>query len=376
MYEEGTAAEAAQSFAYEIRESSAVIWRCFSHDTRAEIPAQIDGYPVTELAPYAFSAHMEERELDRRVKDGTVRLYVPEAFQRGAGMGTALAGPALCGEQLEEIVLPKTVYRVGRYCFYDCGSLRQIEFYGRLTDWGSGVFTRCHRIGRLRVYADENGKSYLKDVLDELPETLQVEYFLPGNTNGTVPGLAAPQSDGAGRHGSGDADGTGQPYHKAALVFPGFYEEGVENTPARILETHVHGSGISYRNCFQGRKFDFAQYDTLFPQAVAWESSEVLARLATGRLQHPLGLGQKAKQQYETYVREHASELGMWMLEKRDLQGVRWLVELMADCADREQLLKKMTEQAARLHYTEAVSYLMNCRSGSSRRTKRKRLEL
>lgn len=60
----------------------------------------------------------------------------------------------------------------------------------------------------------------------------------------------------------------------ARLMFPEFYEEGVENTPARILETHVHGSGILYRNCFQGRKIDFYQYDNAFPHAMAQESGE------------------------------------------------------------------------------------------------------
>lgn len=37
---------------------------------------------------------------------------------------------------------------------------------------------------------------------------------------------------------------------EARLVFPEFFEEAVENTPARILETHTHGSGMWYRNCF------------------------------------------------------------------------------------------------------------------------------
>lgn len=52
--------EPAQSFAYEIKKDSAVIRRCFSLDTKAEIPKQLDGYPVTEIAPYAFSAHLDE----------------------------------------------------------------------------------------------------------------------------------------------------------------------------------------------------------------------------------------------------------------------------------------------------------------------------
>ena len=44
----------------------------------------------------------------------------------------------------------------------------------------------------------------------------------------------------------------------ASLVFPEFYVEGVENTPARILEERIHGTGMKYRNCFKGKVFDFS----------------------------------------------------------------------------------------------------------------------
>ena len=52
--------EEIQAFAYERKGNSAVIRRCFSRDTKATVPGMIDGLPVTELAPYAFSAHMDQ----------------------------------------------------------------------------------------------------------------------------------------------------------------------------------------------------------------------------------------------------------------------------------------------------------------------------
>ena len=58
---------------------------------------------------------------------------------------------------------------------------------------------------------------------------------------------------------------------EAMLWFPEYYEEGVENTPARILENHVHGSGIRYRNSFVHKRLHVLEYDKLFPYAVAWE---------------------------------------------------------------------------------------------------------
>ena len=44
--------------AYEIKKEEAVIWRCYDYGSEAELPEQIEGCPVTELAPYVFSAHM------------------------------------------------------------------------------------------------------------------------------------------------------------------------------------------------------------------------------------------------------------------------------------------------------------------------------
>ena len=42
-------------------------------------------------------------------------------------------------------------------------------------------------------------------------------------------------------------------YHgkqEARLVFPEFFEESVENTPARIIMREMHGCGHRYRYCF------------------------------------------------------------------------------------------------------------------------------
>ena len=328
------AALTAQSFAYEIRENSAVILRCFSRDGKAEIPEQIGGYPVVELGAYAFSAHFGEAQLEERLRDGKARLCIPETIQ-GA------IPSALCGERLEEIVLPRTLRKVGRYCFYNCENLRRIEFHGGLEDWGSGAFTGCHRVRGLCVYADADGRSHLKDVLDELREELEVEYFISDTE-------AEQAEEGCRKR------------IPVRLIFPEYYEEGVENTPARILENHVHGSGILYRNCFQSRLFDFAQYDALFAYAKAWESGEVVSRMALNRLRFSYALGQKAKLQYIEYLTEHAEETGNWLLRQRDLDGVRMLLEIMRERNARTDAVEqKFLEYALRIQYTEAVSCLM-----------------
>lgn len=344
--------EAGQIFAYEIKGNSAVIWRCFSRDTKADIPEQVEGYPVAEIAPYAFSAHMGGDEIRSGLDSGRLRMYVPELF-RGKLPGDF---PELCGERLEEVMLPPSVRRVGRYCFYNCGHLHGITFYGGLSDWGSGVFTGCHQVKRLRVYTDTEGRSYLKEVLDELRESLQVEYYV----------RQTPEGD----------------YKCTKLVFPEFYEEGVENTPARILETRVHGSGIRYRNCFNGRRFDFHQYDVLFPHARAQEAPEIVGRLAMNRLWYPLDLTEQAREQYEAYAADHGEKLADLLLRERDMEGIRWLLGLTEQRAGQDRkavitLLDYLTEGASGLHLAEILSFLMDYRRRHSPNPgKRKRLEL
>ncbi len=381
MYEESFAGETAQAFVYERTGNSAVIWRCFSHGTKVQIPQQIGDCPVRAIAPYAFSAHMEERTLRRGLENGNLHLYVPEVLGGSAHWIAGGSGirackketsaqspkgqqadreqtgireiPALCGDALEEVVFPGTLQRVGRYCFYDCARLHSLTFYGQTTDWGSGVFTRCHRVRNLCVHTDMEGRSSLKEVLDELPEEIFVEYYVPDECSGLT-------------------------YARAQLVFPEFYEEGVENTPARILETHVHGSGMSYRNCFQGRRFDFGQYDALFSRAQVLEREQIVYRMVVGRLRTAVALSEKARSVYETYLCTHGKRIAQELLKQGDTQEFCWLIERLRGIgvSEWESLVQELGREAAGLHAGEAVSYLMNLGAGMPRKTKRRRLEL
>lgn len=385
-----------QEFAYEVQGNSAVIWRCFSRTKTAVIPEMIDGYPVTGLAPYAFSAHMDESELIGKLfaegeeahaaLSGKLSAEGEEAhaallgksfaegrdtFAEGEDGATKLYGkafdernavcPALCGENLEELILPATVVRVGRYCFYNCQNLKKLAFTGNLRDWGSGAFTGCHRVSHLTVSMREEEQSTLKEVLLELPEEMCVDYIYEG----------------------------GGEKQYARLIFPEFFEEGVENTPARILETHVHGSGLYYRNCFQHRTFDFGEYDSRFPYAAVQEEFEVLASIVEGRLRYPYKLSMEARERYVKYIMEHKEKFGRYIVEKNDVRALKWFVEMMdgesadatdksipdagivfgngkerlaADQAepDKRVLLEKMTEYSTALRFSEGVSYLMD----------------
>lgn len=349
-----------QKFVYEIQGNSAVIWRCFSRTKTAEIPKIIGGYPVTALAPYAFSAHMDEGELTGKAltEDGEEGLAL---FGESFGESEKDC-PALCGDNLEELILPETVVRVGRYCFYNCQSLKKIVFTGSLRDWGSGAFTGCHKVKHLTVSMKGEEQSTLKEVLLELPEEMCVDYIYEN----------------------------GGEKQYAQLIFPEFFEEGVENTPARILETHVHGSGLYYRNCFDQRLFNFAEYDSRFPYAAVQEEFRILASIVEGRLRYPYKLSVDARERYIKYMVEHKEAFGQHIVEKKDVKALKWFVEIMLEGEvtarneermsgvgmvsgdekrmwaaelseqDKRALLEKVTEFAMALRFPEGVSYLMD----------------
>lgn len=332
-----------QAFIYERKGNSALIRRCFSRDTKAAVPEVLDGLPVTELAPYAFSTHLDQQMLEQELAAGRVQvsrsMLVPEpdgeemtSVRRYEQLQEAQI-PALCGEQLEELELPGSIVRVGRYCLYNCDHLRRLTFTGHLADWGSGVFTGCHHICEVELSTDGSGISTLKEMLDEVHEALHLRW-----------------SDAAG--------------NKAELMYPEFYEEGVENTPARILETHVHGSGMRYRNCFADRKIDFNQYDRLFPYAMAQEPEGLLVRLICGRLRFPYALGEQAREQYETYLHGKPQLFAEYFTEHRDMDGIRWYCEGPGAGHEPEvlQFLDALTGCAGRVGFAEALGYAMEYR--------------
>lgn len=132
--------------------------------------------------------------------------------------------------RVREICLPSTIKKIGRYAFYNCYSLKKLAMFSTAVDIGAGAFNGCRQIDELTIGVIKGERSCLKEVLAELNESLTVFYR---------------QYE---KSGDGELKCTG----RAQLLFPVFYEEAVENTPARILETHVHGCGHRYRYAFEG----------------------------------------------------------------------------------------------------------------------------
>lgn len=222
------------------------------------------------------------------------RVEVPDCLE-GFPV-TEIGAYAFSESSITLLDLPHTVQKMGRYALCHCLSLQEFCFCSGLTDFGAGSFTGCHNIQKIRIELNTDETSHLRDVLMEVPEELLVEYHCNGQT--------------------------------ARLLFPEYYEEGVENTPARIIESHTHGSGLLYRNCFVNRRFQFAEYDHRFPYAIGQEKLSFLLQLCLERLTWPYALSDTAKKAYEKFLKEHFSQALQYYTSQKDQAAISFLMKL------------------------------------------------
>lgn len=291
---------------YHNKQGELCISRCYGLDGCAVIPDVLEEGRVTELSSYIFSEQVRGRQ---------------------APPDTWMGEPAVQGEMLTELQLPRYLRKVGAYALYNCSRLKRLSFWSTTLDWGAGVFTGCSAIERLEIRLAEGRKSCFQEVISELHQTLTADLR--------------------------DEDGR----MKARLIFPEYYEESVENTPARIIMREVHGCGHMYRYCFQNTAFAFGEYDSLFPYVQVQEKPELVVMLALYRLYWPWGLEKKASEVYEAYVKLHPAEAAAGLLRNQEEDILLWLAEKpwMG-----EEALKIMTGEAAAARNTGAAAGLMD----------------
>ena len=304
---------------YRVKNNTIEIIRCYGTDSRVVLPEEINGILVVSAAPYAFSAHKDDEE-EAEVWESE------EAFSFGEER-------LLAGEEVQEIVFPDTLKEIGRYIFYGCKKLERLEFSDTLMQVGTGAFTGCSGLKELVIHQKKGIKSCAKEILGELWQKIDVDFLYENGETGEK---------------------------RAHMVFPEHYDEAVENTPARILFTEYHGSGTNYRQCFYNKELDFAEYDSLFDMAVVMDKLEVLVDMSFGRLRYPWQLGERAKKQYEDYIRGNLNDIGEYLVESGNLNGLELL--------SREKLwnregLEHSIDVASSKKDMEISAFLMNERS-------------
>lgn len=228
---------------------------------------------------------------------------------------------------IEEIRIPDGIEGLGDYTFYGCRNLRSLFMTDSLKSIGGGSFTGCGALRELHVLAEEGNPTCIRDVVSETFHEIYVELTFRR---------------------------TGR---KARLIFPEYYEEGVENTPARILETHFHGCGYKYRQCFHEKRIDFKNYDQLFSTALVYESAEILLQMAMGRLLWPYALSEEAAAIYKGFIKDNLKLCGCFYLGRAEQQQV---LTYLGDAGlwTREDL-DAVLDASAKKHRSDAVSLLM-----------------
>ncbi len=381
------------------------ILECRSLDSLAVLPDEINGLPVLELAPYLFSVHGDreddaaagtfwwpETEAEERTAEAAKSLPTARTVEPAESLPTARTAesakslpeertaepaartaepagrnrhpdiPALCGGRLEELRLPARLEKVGAYALYNCEKLKKLELYSTTLDWGAGVFAGCYGVEQVTIHVDESRKSCMREVLAELRQTLEVLYLPDKTAEETGPRQRYDQTDAAPPAAAASA----------RLIFPEFFEEAVENTPARILVTETHGCGQKYRNTFVSTQFQFKEYDSLFPHVQVQEPEKLVARLALGRLMDPYRLEERYAERYREYLREHAAAVAGWAVESGDMPALEWI---FAHIPCGGEMIAGLLDIAGACGNGAAVSFLMDRRRAAGA-VKRRRFSL
>ncbi|MBU5472412.1 leucine-rich repeat protein [Roseburia sp. MSJ-14] len=291
-----------QKFAYEQIENGIRILRCYGNSGCVKIPEQIEGQPVTELAAYTFAKEMDSE---------------PE---NTSGLS------CICGEDLQELHLPRTIKRLGRYIFYNCIQFEKFFFYSNISYMGAGAFTGCEKLSYLNMQEVPEEKSCLREILSDLKQKVQVKVLLEEKC-------------------------------KYELVYPEFFEEAEENTPARIINTVTHGMGIQYRNAFRDTKVIFREYDKLLETGKYNVDLTTRVEMAAARLSYPIELEENAKKDYILFLKKHLEQAANIFLQSEEQEKLRWLAETFVTTKEEMDILLK---QAASQEQAEKVSMLMD----------------
>lgn len=341
-----------------------ILLRVYTESDTIQIPEQIDGKPVRELADHAFadepSVLYAESEKRRAVRSGDCwtfqsagagasaasthfsgeRTERPDASVNAAVQNSerlSTLPPSLCGRRLRAVILPDALAAIGNYAFYGCDNLKTVSFPASIRRIGSGLFNSCPALSVLVFRqavsaAPPATPALLQEVLRTVNHEVEVR-------------LQDPSGQDAVR-----------------LLFPEYYEEPKENTPARIIEIIWHGTGYQYRQCFLQRKLQYSQYDSLLPAADAQEMPQTLVRLCLDRLITPAELSRVHLESYVSCLRKQPDALWTFLLADQETDLTDWLRVLERSGYFTEERLDQMIDQASSAGRADASVYLMDLR--------------
>ena len=301
-----------------LENNTARLIRVYGDEPCIAVPGEVPGpggekWTLTELGDYCFS----EKLRDLPAADALCRYEVggDGAVTLTRAFGRALTGRRrydldfgeapeetdlhpVCGNFLEEAVLPDGLQVIGSCAFYNCRRLRTLSVGAGELTVGSDVFLNCFALADLIVRADPEQATGLFALVNNITEAVRALFWCPGE--------AGP---------------------RAGLWYPAYWED-VEESPAHILLHTFSGQGYHYRQCFLNGKILCAEYDAIFPDGHASEDRDIMAMLCFDRLRWPWGLTEQAKTPYTAFLKANTGRVVARLLKAQDLDSLKALLAL------------------------------------------------
>ena len=280
------------------------------------LPDMIGGLPVRGICPYAFSS--EGAAAEHLPPDSEIHTVETEG-------ATAPDSRFLGGRRLREVGLPSGIRFIGEYAFYNCTQLIRIGLSDGAVRVGNGAFMNCGALAGIDFSASAADQTCLFDLLAGIPGEIRVSF----------------------RRGA----------EHSVFLFPEYYEESVENGPARIFEHKIVGAGYRYRQCFDGDRLKIEEYDRQFSICLAQMEPKTALRIALYRLKYSFGTRKAARENYLAYLAKNADAAALLMVRKDDPAGLIFLAGL--GVLDRGSIAAAV-EGAARGGRAECLGVLLN----------------
>ena len=287
------------------------------------LPDELFGLPVTELGDRALAPTAPPADGD-------------EVFVNCSAQSFA-------GRDLRELTLPEGLEATGKYCFMNCRSLNKLIIGGKINSFGTGSFVNCRSLENIEI------------LCDDIYATETAAYIASAMSHQLNISM------------------TDKPGRRIKLVFPEYYEEYVENSPAHHFDYKIDGEGYRYRLTFKNRHISPYEYDACWNDYISTNSDEKTALyIACNRVCFPEGLSDRAKSEYTDYIASHMSEALSYFIDRRDREGLDAMLKIQpADV----NVYRAALEESRRIGWTEASALLLE-KVHMGGQTKRKSFEL
>lgn len=288
---------------YTLMDDKVTIISCKGYGNVVVIPSSIKGKPVTKLGAYAFSDCKKSKEF-LPLETKLYNEVIPGATVPGCTL------EYIGGRNLKEIYLPETLEVLDEYAFYDCRELEILHICSGKIEFQNGVFMNCEKLREVNIKGNPDQITCVSEILSEKSDEVYVHFI------------------------SGEG--------KGVFLFPEFYEDSIENTPARIFHYLIYGAGYRYRQCFSQGRLNILAYDTVFKAAEIKNIHETALKIAFLRLRYPYQLQETMRDNYLNYIKTHVGAAIDFIISNDKIENMIFLTSL--NCMTDENYTKALTK--------------------------------